>query len=129
MANTVTIRKLQDGKKNVVLHVYVASDGASGELADQVLADISTFLDTPTKVRLLEIWWALTGFTARLEFDRTADSPLMVLFQGDEGHLSFENIGGIQDTGTGDTGDVTVTTTGFTAAGDEGVIILRLAKD
>lgn len=130
MANTVTIRKLNDGDKYAVLHIYVASDGAAGELADQVVVDASGLHGAPTKLTIVEAWWSLNGFSGRLEFDATADSPALVLFPSDNGHLSFEEFGGIPDPGaSGATGDITLTTSGFTASGDEGVIILKVRKN
>ena len=39
MANAVTITKILDGARSAVFHVFIKSDGASGELVDQVLID------------------------------------------------------------------------------------------
>jgi hypothetical protein len=130
MANTVTITKLVDGQRNAVLHVYVASDGAAGELSDQVVVDASSLSGAPTKLTIERICWAFQGFSGRLEFDATADSPAAVLFDGDNGCLDFSSFGGLPDpAGAGSTGDILLTTTGFSASGDEGVLIIEVRKD
>lgn len=129
MANTVTIRKLFDGQRHAVLHVYVASDGAAGELADQVIVDASDLAGAPTELTIEEAWWSLNGFSGRLEFDQTADSPALVLFAGQSGKMDARPFGGLQDPGgAGGSGDILLITSGFTAAGDEGVIILKVRK-
>lgn len=137
MANTVTIRKLMEGAKSVVLHVYLKCDGASGELTDQVLldptTDVTPALTAASKFTIEEIWYDLSGFDAQLEYDATTDTPIWTLVgaSGTTGeHKDFRSFGGIRDSGgAGATGKIQVTTTGFTAATDQGTIILRIRKE
>lgn len=130
MANTVTIRKIVDGVRNAVLHVYVASDGVTGELADQVVVDASALSGAPTKLTIEELQWAFTGFSGTLEFDATTDSPAAALFDGQSGVLDFCSFGGIPDPlAAGTTGDILLSTTGFSAAGDAGILIIKVRKD
>jgi len=131
MANTVTLRTLIDGPKTAIIHVYLNSDGASGELADQVVVDASALIPVPSKVTIEEVWWDFVGFDGLLEFDATADTPAWKLPAGSgQGHRKFYLFGGIKDnSGAGSTGDVLLTTNGFTAAGDEGTMIIKVRKD
>lgn len=79
MANTVSIRKLLDGSKLAVFHIYLASDGASGELTDQVIVAASTLDGAPTKLSICEVDYALSGFSGVLEFEATTDQPALAL--------------------------------------------------
>lgn len=129
MANTVTLRTLIDGPRQAVIHVHLLSDGAAGELADEVLVDVSTLSPAPSKVTVEQIWWDIAGFDIFLEFDATADTALWKLGAG-EGFQDFRSFGGIKDnTGAGSTGDIVATTDGFTAATDEGTLIITVRKD
>lgn len=129
MANTVTKRILRDGSQLAVIHVHLLSDGAAGELADEVLVDVSTLNPVPTKVTVEQIWWDTAGFDIFLEFDATADTALWKLGAG-EGFQDFRSFGGIKDdSGAGSTGDIVATTDGFTAATDEGTLIICVRKD
>lgn len=130
MANTVNIKKLLDGRRNAVIKVFLGSDGAAGELADQVAVDVSTLLGAPAKVHLTKLQFALRGFDALLEWEATADVPILTLTPELGGELCFEDFGGLSnDAGAGVTGDISITTTGFTAAGDVGWIIFHVTKD
>jgi hypothetical protein len=131
MSNTVTLRTLIDGQKEAVVLAYLKCDGASGELTDSVIVDVSTFSPAPSKVTVLEIWANIVGFDAILEFDATTDVPFWKLpGSPNQAHFCFESFGGIKDnSGTGTTGDIILTTAGFTAATDEGTIIIRVRKD
>ena len=129
MANTVTKRILLDSEKRAVIQIHLASDGAAGELTDEVLVDVSTLSPAPSKTTVEQIWWDLVGFDLKLEFDATADTILWKLGAG-EGYQDFRSFGGIKDnTGAGSTGDVVGTTTGFAAAGDEGTLLIMVRKD
>ena len=129
MANTITKNTLIDGHRNAVTHTYLLSDGSAGDIADNVVVDASALSPAPSTVRIMKIKWSFTGFTGRLEFDATTDTGAWVLGDTD-GVMDFTDIGGIQSTaGGGETGDVVLTTVGFTAATDEGSLLVYVAKD
>ena len=130
MANTVRIRKLSDGPREAVIHLHLKSDGASGELTDQVVVDVSTLVPVPVSIGVRAVWYAQTGFESMLEFDATVDTPIWRLPQStDTNFLDFGAFGVISsDAGAGATGDVILTTTGFTSVEDEGTLILRVIK-
>lgn len=129
MANTVTSQVLQDGERNAVLHVYIASDGAAGEETDTVIVDVSALADAPSLVKVSKIKALISGFSAVLEWDADTDVPFLALPDGTDVELDYSDVGGLQNNGgTGVTGDITITTTGFSAAGDAGAITLWVRK-
>jgi hypothetical protein len=128
--NTIAIRKLLDGPKTAVLHVYVASDGSSGELSAAVIVDASTLSGAPTKLTIEKVAYAFTGFSGLLAFDATTDVPVLALIAENPASHCFTEFGGIADTSeTGFTGDILLSTTGFTAAGDRGHITITVKKN
>ena len=130
MANTVAIQTLVDGVKNAVLKVYLASDGAAGELTDQVVVDVSALVGAPTQVTLISAEIATTGCALNLEWDATTDIGILNFPADFCEKLCFEKFGGIpNNAGTGKTGDIVLTTTGFTAAGDQATLLLHVRKD
>lgn len=136
MANTVTLRTLPTGgKKDVYVHCYFKSDGASGELTNQVLADVATigadsFGNTATKFTLVEAWYEFVGFDAVLNFHATTPVPFWKITQASGTHMCFEKFGGISDPmASGYAGKIQISTAGFTVATDEGTLILHLRKD
>lgn len=131
MANTVTVRTLIDGRRHTVVHVHMKSDGVSGELDDFIVVDVSTLNPVPVNLTVEEIWYDLVGFDARLDFDSTlSDKVVWKLSSGKENHQDFRSFGGVKDNvASGGTGDVQMTTDGFTGLSDEGTIIIKVRKD
>ena len=128
MANTVTLRKLIDGPSRAVIHVYMEYVDTS-ENTDTVVVDASDLSGAPSKVTVCRVMGNLRGYTSILEFDATTDVPFMALPADDFFDYCFEDFGGIKDnSGTGTTGDVVLTTSGFTAAGDAGWLIIEVKK-
>ncbi len=134
MANTVAVTKILEGQKDAVFHVYLLCDGASGELSNQTLidplVDLSPVLTAGADLTVTELWWEIVGFQARLDFDATAKSHIWLLNEGSGNHVCFDSVGGIKDrSGAGATGKLIVNTAGFTAATDEGSIIIKVRKN
>lgn len=132
MANTVAIRKIVDGPRNVVIHVYLASDGSSGELTDQVLIDpvVDLGLTVGERMSIECITSSMSGFHARVEFDTgLVDDKMIWVITEHDSIAKFEDIGGLRDkSGSDGTGKLQITTTGFTSLGDEGSIIFKVKK-
>jgi hypothetical protein len=129
MANTVTTRTILDGPRKAVVEVYVKSDGAAGELSDQNIVDISTLTAgrTPARVSVCRIQGHLQGFSGLLEWDQTTDAVLHSLPDSDVFDWEFP-VPITNPQGSGYTGDIFLTTAGFTAATDEGTIVFTLNK-
>lgn len=126
MAATATEQVLNNGARNLVLKYTIG--GTTGDASAATLVDVSALDATIAELRLDKAQWSLTGFSAKLLWDATTDVDLLELAEG-EGEVDFTSIGGLtDDSGTGTTGDVNITTTGYTAAGDGGTIILHFRK-
>jgi len=128
MANTVDIQTINDGERNVIVKVYLASDGAEGELSSEILIDASTLVPVPTTLYLRKVYSDLTGFSAKLTWEAVPDDELVHLPAGEK-HQDFSRFGGIPNPkGYLSTNDLSITTTGFATAGDEGSIVLECTK-
>jgi hypothetical protein len=127
MADTVTATTVFDGSRKLVRHLTNLSDG-TGESA-VVKVDKSAFVGPnglePSQFAVEKISYDVSSMRVYLSFDRTSDVPIAVL-QG-QGCIDFTDIGGLHDTGTGDTGDILLTTAGH-ASGDGYDITLHLRK-
>ena len=123
MPNTVNARVIEEGGKNVVLHVYIESDG-SGDLVNEVVFD-----PAGRRLAIEKVWSSLAGFDVLIAFDSIPDSPVWVCTDGTHPDVCFMNIGGLKDPGGLDaSGKVVFTTTGMSVLGDKGVIILKMRK-
>lgn len=136
MANTISITKILDGARSAVFHVFIKSDGASGELVDQVLidpaADLVPVLGAKPSLTIEQLWYDLSGFDARLEFDYLVDDTAAWTLSGGNGvHMDFCHFGGLKDRSNvlDGTGKLMLTTNGLAAAGDNGTIIIKVRKD
>ena len=132
MANIVNITLVNNGPRNVVAHVYLESDGASGELVDHVLIDPVADLGLTSSARLSikSIKSGISGFVARVEFDTgLVDDKMIWVITEHNSNIDFKDIGGLEDrSGVDGTGKLQITTTGFTAAGDQGSIIFQIKR-
>lgn len=132
MANAVQKSILVDSPRYSVVHVYLNSDGAAGDEADTVLVDASALQGANAVSNLHRVQGCLTGFTARLELDGSTDAEAVILPDGQPFDFDFtrHNFPITKLTGlAGATGDVTVTTNGMTASGDEGFLIITVKKN
>jgi len=132
MANTINTQELIDGTKRTINKIYLASDGVTGELSAQVVFDASAVNPATTDSTIERIRGYFIGFSALLEFDATANQPALVLPADDQFDFDFTdkfNNGLPNDAGAGKTGDIVLTTTGFTAAGDIGWLEITVRKD
>lgn len=129
MANTVDVNYVVDGSKRVIAHVYLASDGVAGELVDEVIVDASALTPVPNNLILHKIEGIFSGFSGALEWDQTTDAGIMPIPDSKGIDFHFGKFGGLPNPqGTGTTGDMLLTTTGFTAAGDTGFLVIELYK-
>lgn len=116
MADTVTNKTLISNKKRISVFLTNASDG-TGESA-VVKIDKSTLTSLagiePTKLTIERLEWNCDGMRADLYWDHTSDVKIASLAAG-PGCLDFRDVGGLHDSGTGETGDVILTTVGHTS--------------
>ena len=131
MANTLTITKVNDGPRHLVIHVYLKSDGASGELSDAVLIDpVDLGLPASSRFVIEKIDYNFVGFSALVEFDTGLVDDKMIWVLGEANSKAcFKDIGGLADrSGVDGTGKIQFTTTGFTALGDQGSMVMSIRK-
>lgn len=132
MANTVQSQTLLDGSKRTVIKWYFASDGATGELADQVIFDASAVTPAATDSTIERIRGYFIGFSGLVEFDATTDVAAFVLPSDDQFDYDFTDkvINGLPNNGgAGVTGDILLSTTGFSAATDIGWLEITVRKN
>jgi len=133
MAATATEQVINDGPRNLYLKYTIA--GTTGDAAATKLVDVSDFVDADgntlgaNALTLMGVESSLTGFSCKLVWDATANVDLVELPSDDYLSVDYSRFGGIKDnSGTGSTGDVMFTTTGYTASGDGGHIFLKFKK-
>lgn len=129
MAATATQQIIANSKRNLVLK-YTLS-GTTGDAAAVKLVDVSA-LDANIGVNgltLMSASWGMSGTSCQLFWDATADVPIIMMPSDTSDVQDYAKFGGIKNNaGTGATGDVMFTTTGYTAAGDGGHMFLWFKK-
>lgn len=133
MANTVTITQSADTPQYTTTHVYLLSDGSTGDLSNTIIQDCDLLAGGGTIDKIIKIQGCFNGFSGLIKFDQTtkfnaivcpADRPFSFCFEPEEYH---ENP--IQNPyGSGNTGDLLLDTTGFTAATDTGWFMITTLK-
>lgn len=125
---------IANGPRNLVLK-YTAS-GTTGDAAAAILVNVSGFVDAngvalgANALTLMSVQASIIGFSAQLLWDASANVNLITIPDGQPFSQDYSKFGGIKDNSTTtSTGDVDITTTGFTAAaGDGGHIYLWFRK-
>lgn len=132
MANILNIKTLLSGPRNLIIAVYMKSDGASGEFTNQTLIDPVDFgLTSKDRFRLVRLDYSIAGFDAVLEYASGGVTPTFkwVLSESSQHPVDFACYGNLIDDSSMDgTGKVQITTTGFTASTDQGSLLLQVRK-
>ena len=127
MADTVTTQIIQDGERNCIMKFTNVSDG-TGESA-VVKVDVSALQSNPSgiacsEVRLVRVSHAIVGMSVQMFFNASTNVLLMELAESSNGHMDFQDFGGIpNNAGSGKDGDILFTTKNHTS-GDTYSIIL-----
>ena len=131
MADAVTSQTIIDGERNCVMKFTNVSDG-SGESA-VAKVDVSALASNAagvacSEVRVMRISHAIVGMSVQLFFDATSNVLLVELAESSNGHMEFEDFGGIpNNAGSGKTGAILFTTKGH-SSGDTYSIVLEMVK-
>lgn len=124
MVNTVKDAVLVSGVKRTVVYTTILCVGAAQE-TNKVLYDssaIATLLGIPDPLnsKLLKIQFSTNSALGVFKLNWDASTPVAAWalpYQSNEGEFCFQEFGGLNNQGgTGITGDITLTTTGFVAA-------------
>lgn len=124
MPDVVSSQILVDDNQQHVVKLLSASDGTGESAVTKV--DVSALVGAPSKIRLMEAWYSVSGMIAQILWDADTDVPILN-FQGD-GYMCFERFGGLKNNaGAGVTGDVKLTTVGH-SSGDSYSLVLGFRK-
>jgi hypothetical protein len=131
MSNIVIVTPIADGSLRTILHVYVKSDGVSGDLVDYVIADPADYgMSGDSRFFTVEsIQSGLNGFSATLKFDYLLSGTLIWAVPEFHSEYDFKSHGGLKDRteALDGTGKVLLSTNGL-GEGDEGSFIISLKK-
>ena len=126
MANVVTTQTLLDGPRNLVILLTGVLD-TSNE-ARTIKVDVSSYDPVPTKVRVDKIQYSIAGaLQVLLDWDATTDVTFAVL--SGQGEIEACKFGGLQNNaGAGVTGDIYLTTLGYSAGTVSYTVLLEMTK-
>ena len=131
MANTVITTTTLDGPKDIILHVYIKSDGSGVDLQNELIVDPDD-LEMPADSNyftIKTIQSSLDGFSARLRFEYLIEGTWIWVLPEDMSCFDFTTLGGLRDrSGELDgTGRVLLSTRGL-GTGDEGSFVIKMSK-
>src|SRR5690554_778951 len=94
MPNIITATTLEDGPRNLIQLINITGD-SSGDESGATLVDRSMHAPAGTKLVLEKVEGYLSGFTATLSFDATADLVVAQLPADDQFCYDFCEAGGV----------------------------------
>lgn len=125
MANAVARQVLVNGPTTYIVKLTIIGDGSGEETATRVN---SVSGDMGTTPKLMNIEGNLTGFSGQLLWDATSDVFCAQLPADFMTSQDFTQTGGLpNNSGTGKTGDMLITTTGL-GSGDSGSLVVWFTK-
>ena len=128
MANDITVQVIEDGEKNTIIKWDMIGANKGGDEIDTVIFDASLYKTASLYNRLYEIWYSTVGFTAILNWAADTPIPLATLANNLPAHFLYDEFGSVSnDTTTGRTGDITITTNNLND-GDSITIILYVKE-
>ncbi len=130
MADTVDVKKVYEGLRNVVYRLTNESDGTVEAAVTKI--DKSTLTGPngaePSGLSLLEANWNVPDGYVVLEWDHTTNDEMLVCSGNNS--VSFEGYGGHHDPdSTGGTGDIVLTTDGFVDGSSYDITLAFKKKD
>ncbi len=128
MADTVDVITLYNNPQKLAVLLLSRSDGTGESNVVKVDKSTLTGLDgtEPTGLVIEKIEYDVSGMEVLLSYDHTTDLRAIRLQSG-FGCFDFTDVGGLYRTGSGDTGDLLLSTNGH-SAGDSYAIKLVLRK-
>ena len=131
MPNTVIKTKLLDGPRQVIYHIYIKSDGKSGEVINYPVIDPAEYNLKGPSFAIESVTWGFNGFTGKFKFDYLADGTLVwVLPSSAANHVDFEPYGALTDRSSklDGSGKILFSTIGMGDWGDEGSFVIKIRK-
>lgn len=131
MADSVSSKTIFNGSRKLIMQFTNLSDG-TGESA-VVKVDKSTFTGPnglePSSLRIDMIEGDAAGMEVFLYSDHTTDVPIARLGGLGRFKIDYRPMGGVYTGGTGDTGDITLTTAGHSSGDSYNIVIHMTKKD
>lgn len=134
MANTVAKDVLLEGDRHAFTRFYAISDGATGDLTDEAVIEMSDLANDPDAVTVQRIWYSCVGCDAKMEWNGLPDRECWTLAE-DSDQFDFRSVDGLYNVtdwqgnpGFND-GTIKMTTSGFATAGDAITLYMLLKKE
>jgi hypothetical protein len=126
MANSTTTQILLDGERNLVVKVVGILDTAND--AQNPLVDVSALVPAALRVRIDKITYSISSQLAvNLFWEATTDVPIVSL--SGFGHMKAKPSAGMTNNGgAGVTGDISLTTTGWTSGVQTYTLLIEMVK-
>ena len=131
MAITLSTKTLVDSKKIAVVQfsgIYLTTTGEESTAVVKVDASALTGGATSTNLKIQRVWFSNTVEQTFLSFDGATDALAFVLPIDTTGFMDYRSMGGLYNTSTTPTGDITLTTLGTALAGDGYSITIEVSK-
>ena len=131
MTDAVASQTLMDGPRNCAMKFTNISDGTGESAVLKVdVSGLETYQGlTCTGVTIERVEYTTDGMSVSILWDASTDVLAVKLPQNQSGTFDFRKIGGLKNnSGTGKTGDVLLTTVGHTS-GDSYMVILHMRKN
>ena len=131
MADTFTEKVIEDGPRKLVksfAYTYVDT-GQSAVMAVDV-STLSALQDGTacSNLRINKVWFSTIGLSVMILWDASTDTLAMELPSGYQGDFDFTSFGGLVNTASSPTGDLSFTTVGH-GSGDTYTIVLDCTKE
>ena len=131
MADAVTLTTVEDGPKKAIFYLTNTSDGTGEAAVLKVdVSGLSSLQDGTacTGVRIGKIIFTNVGMSVKLLWDASTDVLALHLPQDYADTLDFSDGGLKNNSGSGKTGDIMLTTVGH-ASGDAYTVTLTMIKN
>ena len=128
MALVTTTQILVDGPKLALVQFTGFFATTGGEETDAIKVAAQSLVPVPTSLKIMRLWYSNTAPGTILEFDGITDGLALPLLDDGTGYLDFRSAGGIRNTATTPSGDITLTTNDTIAAGDGYTILIEVSK-
>ena len=131
MADAVTTQTIIDGERNCIMKFTNVSDGTGESAVAKV--DVSALAANSagascSEVRVMRVSHAIVGMSVQMFLNATSNVLLMELAESSNGHMDFQDFGGLSNNaGSGKNGDILFTTKGH-SSGDTYSIVLEMVK-
>jgi len=127
MANALALQTLEDGPRNAVIKVTLVND--TSNTAATVIADPALLTPISNQLNVAEIQYNVQDGWYVTLFWQATTPKVMVTLAGRGSFPVGRNFGGFQnDSTTGKTGRITLTTTGYTSGTMVATLVLNVIK-